>query len=472
MTISLQPNNDLSTRVRAFAHAEGLWSTGAMVVAAVSGGPDSLALLELLVGLADEEGLRLAVGHVNHGLREEATADAEYVADLATRHGLPFRCQQVDVRGRVAATGDSVEMAARFLRYAALTAIAEELGATYIATGHTANDQAETVLMRVLRGTGITGLAGIPPRRGMIIRPLLPVWREEIDAFLAARALIACQDLSNLSPDFLRNRLRRNLLPLLETDYAPRVREHLVHLATLARDDDAALNTWAQAAYDAHHRLLPRGGVLISPLPELPPAVQRRVWRLTLAVLRGQLEEISFTHLREIENLPIGHEVHLPGVRVRHEQDGRTFFPVTEAPAPATPAASLPVPGRLIWSGSMMTAEVVCPPVTVSGGDIGLLDLMAIRGPLIVRNWQPGDRFRPLGAPGSRKVQDIFVDAGVPRRLRAQVPVVQDNDGIVWIAGFRIADRVKMQSTSFDVLRLTITWEWNPWTSKLFNNLP
>lgn len=167
----------LAERVRAYARKEGLWRSGDAVLAAVSGGPDSMALLDVLTLIGGEWNLKLVVGHVHHGLRPEADADAEYVKEAAARYRLLYRIRHVDVRGRVAETGESLEEAARELRYAALQEIAREAGAQRIATGHTADDQAETVLMRILRGTGVAGLAGILPQRGPVIRPLLPVWR-------------------------------------------------------------------------------------------------------------------------------------------------------------------------------------------------------------------------------------------------------------------------------------------------------
>lgn len=454
-------------RVRQFACEQDLWHAGERLLVAVSGGPDSVMLLDLLhTVFAQEDHLRLAVAHVHHGLRAAADTDVAFVEELADRYNLPFLLRRVDVPRRVAETGESVEEAARELRYAALAESARAVHADAIVTGHTADDQAETVLMRVLRGTGLTGLAGIPPRRGAIIRPLLPVWRSEVEMYLRTRGLASQVDESNLTLDFTRNRVRLELLPQLEREYAPRLRERLHHLAELARQDNDALDRWTDEAATRLLQPIP-GGVAVQPQADLPQAVRWRLWRRAIAEVRGGLADISFEHLADIQRLMPGGEVHLPGVRVLHEAGRLVFLPSMAETVPVEiTLRALPVPGTLCLpeAGCCLTVEERMAPCPLGGGDIAVVDADAVRGALTVRSWQPGDRFRPLGAPGSRKLQDIFVDAGVPRRLREHVPVVLDEDGIIWIAGFRPADRVKIVAATTRCLCITVEWELNPWT--------
>jgi tRNA(Ile)-lysidine synthase len=437
------------------------------VLVAVSGGPDSVAMLDILHVLAQQAKLRLSVGHVDHGLRAESAGDAAFVAELAGRLGLPYLHRVVDVRGRVEETGESVEEAARELRYAALREMADEAGAETIATGHTADDQAETVLMRLLRGTGVSGLAGIPARRDEIVRPILPLWRADVLEYLRLRELPSCIDATNQAPDFLRNRIRLELLPLLEREYAPRLRERLRNLADMARDDAEALDILAEGTYRFARDARP-DGVAFSASPDLAaPALRWRLYRLALAEVRGDVADISYEHLQAIAALTPHRQVHLPGARVLHEA-GRLVFLPAETPDAAPQGIDeqpLPVPGTLSLpdAGCSLTTEWYDGPTDIRGGDIAVMDAEAVRLPLIVRARQPGDRFRPLGAGGTRKVQDILVDAGVPRRLRERVPVVCDADGIVWLAGFRVADRVKMHRNT-RCLRICIDWELNPWT--------
>lgn len=474
MTMPIYPDRPessaLAARVQAFVREEALWEAGAHLLVAVSGGPDSVVLLDLLqTAFAPDAGLRLTVGHVHHGLRAEADADAAFVERLAATRNLPYLFTRVDVPARVAETGESVEEAARTLRYAALQTMQRDVEAARIVTGHTADDQAETVLMRVLRGTGLTGLAGIPPRRDEIVRPLLPIWRTEILAYLRERDLPYCTDLTNYSPDFTRSRVRNELLPFLETAYAPRLRVRLVHLAELARQDNVALDAEADAAY-ARLRRVESGGLVLPATPALSRAIIWRLWRRALAEVRGGLADIGYDHLADIAALTPGASVHLPGARVVHEAGRLVFLAAPDAGEQplVIVAQPLPVPGRLCLPdvGCCLEAESLSGSAVMRGGDHAVLDAGAVHGPLTVRSWRPGDRYRPLGAPGSRKIQDVFVDAGVPRRLRARVPVVLDTEGIIWLAGFRIADRVKMLPTTAHYLRLTIEWELNPWTLK------
>lgn len=456
-------------QVARYVHEETLWAPGERLLAAVSGGPDSVVLLDVLLAL----GLEVTVGHVNHRLRSEAAADAAFVRELAARRGAPFLLREVDVPARVTATGESVEEAARELRYAALREMAREAKAGCIATGHTADDQAETVLMRVLRGTGVAGLAGIPARRDEIVRPLLPIWRREILAYLSDHDLSCLHDLSNDSTAFTRNRIRLDLLPLLEREYAPRLRVRLARLAEIARQDTAALDGWAEREYARLRRVLPTGPALPVELPALPRAIVWRLWRLALAEVRGGLADIGYEHLEDIQRLSAHQEVHLPGVRVLHEARQLVFLPAGDAePAEAIPETPLPAPGQvcLLDAGCCLTATVGDDAPPLAGGDTAVLDADALAGPLTLRAWRPGDRYQPFGAPGSRKLQDIFVDAGVPRRLRPRIPVIFDEQGIVWLAGFRIADRVKITASTQHFLRLYIEWELNPWILKRFDS--
>ncbi|MHB9025609.1 MAG: tRNA lysidine(34) synthetase TilS [Armatimonadota bacterium] len=453
----------MTARLTAYIRQENLWNDGARLLVAVSGGPDSVALLDLLAThLAPAMGLWLAVGHVHHGLREEAGEDAAFVQRLAERYNLPCIISYQDVPARMAATGESLETAAREVRYAALQRMAHALSIDGIVTGHTADDQAETVLMRLLRGSGTTGLAGIPPRRDNIARPLLPLWRNEILAYLQARELTYRVDASNASTEMLRNRLRLELLPLLEREYTPCVRERLARYAEMARDDDAVLNELAEDAYRRLSHQRP-DGVALPVSTDLPPALFRRVLRRALLEVRGTLEGINCDHLPPLSALSTGQEAHLPGARVVREAECLVFLPAQIEDIEIS-EEQFAIPGHLSLPGSILTVEESWGPHEMRSGDEAILDAAAIDGPLTVRSWQPGDRFRPLGAPGNRKLQDIFVDARVPRRLRARVPLVLDGHGIVWLAGFRIAERVKIVPTTKKQLILRIVWELNPWT--------
>ena len=273
-------------------------------------------------------------------------------------------------------------------------------------------------------------------------------------------------DESNASTDFTRNRLRLQLLPHLEAEYAVGLRERLVQMALLARQDDETLTLLAEALFTRAVARLP-DGVAITPDPQWPAAIASRVWRQAIAEVRGDLYDIDFQHISAIQALPAGGEVHLPGVRVRHEAGRMVFLcPAVDEDACPITARPLPVPGRLHLPEAhcRLTVNACAGPMPLTGGDHAVLDAQAVQGEMTVRGWLPGDRFRPLGAPGSRKVQDIFVDRRVPRRWRERIPLIADAQGIIWLAGFRLAERVKITPTTTRSLNLSIEWEFNPWT--------
>ncbi len=348
----------LHERVRQAIRANRLLERGERVLIGVSGGPDSVALLHLLVGLKDDLRLRLAVAHVDHQLRPDSQDDAEFVAGLARRFGLPAAIVRRDVRRESEARGLSLEDRARRVRYAAFQEIATEQAATRLALAHTADDQAETVLMRLLRGAGLTGLAGIPMTRVLgdvtpppaasagggfapkaqalraaagggvtIIRPLLGVWREEVLGYLRQHRLSCRQDATNQDPRFLRNRIRHELLPLLEREYNPQLKRLLNQLAEQCRTDagflsEAAQRYWKRLVKPQNGHLAIRQERFLSQ----PKALQRQLIRLAIQQVQGDLTGFEFRHWVEIERLfterPTGTILDLPGhVRLERVRD-------------------------------------------------------------------------------------------------------------------------------------------------------
>jgi len=276
------------------------------VVAGVSGGPDSVALLDLLFRLREEFNLRLTVAHLNHMLRgREAEEDAAFVAGLAARYGLPFTGERVDVRAYRAVHGGSLEEAAREVRYAFFARVAGETGAARVALGHNADDQAGTVLFHFLRGTGPAGLKGIPPVRGLFIRPLLTVRRAAIEAYLAERGLTARLDRSNVRPVYTRNKIRLLLLPLLEKEYNPRIVDALGRLAEVCREEDAYLEALAERALRdallAHEEGLLR--LKAAQVTALPLALRRRVIRLAWQRVTGSEYPLDFGDVERVDRL-------------------------------------------------------------------------------------------------------------------------------------------------------------------------
>jgi tRNA(Ile)-lysidine synthase len=432
------------------------------MMVAVSGGPDSMALLAVLYQLRSVYNVTLVVAHINHQLRgEESTRDAVFVEHQAARLGLPFSLRSVDVKGLQRTAGLSPQHAARQLRYACLAALQRALGATHIALGHTADDQAETLLMRLLRGSSPAGFAGMPPVRLPCVRPLLAVSRDAIMAYLRAEGIPWVEDSSNSHPVYLRNRVRLHLLPQLR-QYNPQIASRLNELADICRAEQYLLaQQTAQVAaqvvcWQPGKRVLMR----CHPYSTAPLAVQRRLLRDVVDTLLPAAANASFRHIESLRRLmvhgAVGERCPLPGhwMAERH-RDTTLLWHTQQLPADA-PVRTLPVPGYVdipelelrlsadIRRHSSLTA-------TTAGACI---DLAPLQLPLTVRFRRPGDRFYPLGAPGRRKLKAFLIDRKVPKAERDAVPLVISGSDIVWVTGYSIAEPYKVQPETRDIVRL------------------
>ena len=423
------------------------------VLAAVSGGADSVALAYLLAHLHEEGALHLVgLVHVHHHLRADldADADARHAEAVAQQIGIPCHVAHVDVRARARTRRQSLEAAAHTLRHAAYETARVAHGADVVAVGHTMDDQAETVLLRLLRGAGRRGLSGMHPRRGRVIRPLLHVRRAALRAWLVAEGLTWREDATNDDVRIPRNRVRAELLPHLVDRHNPRVVERLAAWAEMAREEEAWLEAAAQEALAAVR--LPstaastdRCALDARAVTALPVALRRRVMRLALADVGAG--GAGWTDVERAGAVAVGtrRAVDLPGVTV--QRNGATLVlmnrrAVRPEPVPngVEPEALVPfpVPGHVTTaSGAVLTAAVLEAPPALrpEGQQAVMLPLARCAAGLFVRTRRPGDRLRPTAA-GSRSLQDLFVDRKVPRALRDQVPVVTDANGtIVWVAG-------------------------------------
>ncbi len=460
---------------------------GDHVLAAVSGGPDSLALLHALDSLRGEIGLLgLLAAHFNHGLRgQEADDDAAFVAGFCAARGIPCFVGKADVAQEAAQAHVSVQQAARTARYRFLARVAQECGASTVATAHTQDDQAETVLLHVLRGTGLDGLRGIPARRGLYVRPLLGVSRAQTEAYCAAHALLPRTDTSNSDTShYTRNRVRHDLLPLLERDYHPGVRPALLRLAQTASADADFLQAHAQAVLGqaTMAQTVSPPGLTLSrdTLRALHPALRPRVLRAALAQVRGSTENITHHHLAQIDQALLspaetawGMTTPTPLCHVTVRANTLTLAMPGSAAAGADSAYSayLPLGGsaQMPGAGQCVRAELrgfsALPPPASStavfdalpASSAAVFDAQQVHLPsLHVRSWQPGDRLAPRGLAGhTQKVQDIFTNAKVPRHLRAQVPIVADQDGLLWVAGLAASERAQITQATQHCLVLT-----------------
>ena len=460
----------LLDRVRATIRAHDLARPDTRVLVAVSGGSDSVALAYLLTELAQRHELRIAgIIHVNHQLRPAAAADEAFCAALAARLGWPFLARRVDVAARARTERRSIEDAARAARYECFEEAHLQLEADAVALGHTRDDQAETFLLRLLRGAGSRGLSGMHPRSGRMIRPALDCRRGELRSFLEDRGLPFVHDESNDDVSIPRNRVRAELLPLLERRFNPSIVDVLADEAALARDDWQWIEAAArEASADAVRR--PSADVWeidTTAVARMPLALARMVVREALVQASGG-RPVSFRHVDEALRL----EDSADGPGLRMERRGQTLVLKSRALANARlkrdttlPANlfrySLSIPGEVALreAGCVVSAEAApsAGSAIPSNSAVAVLQLDRCRPPLAVRNRRPGDRFRPLGLGGRKKLQDYFVDKKVPRDARDQVPlVVDDADRIVWVAGHGIADEFRVTDPAQAVLILRL----------------
>lgn len=482
---------ELEPRVKGFMRRHKLISSGEVVVVAVSGGADSVCLLHVLARCQEKLDIKLHVAHLNHQLRgAESEADARYVVDLAACLDVPCTMAKRDVAAYKAERGCSTEEAARELRYDFLAEVADDVGASRVAVGHTRGDQVETILMHLLRGAGTSGLRGLEPcspipcrscqpaainHQILAIRPLLDVTREETMHYCREHRLEPRIDSSNLSLSFLRNRLRLELLPLLR-EYNPNVDQALLRLAEIARDDIAFIEQQALQLWDE----LARGedGVIYlnkRKTAVLSLALQRQLIRLALARLWGNTRDIEASHIEAIRGLlnkPVGKRVFLPHnitcrggydeIAIAVSQGSEWGEGAAKQPGAPFPLLQgefpLEVPGETILPGWRVVASIspaIANAAKLSQSNlVAALDLQEAGDELFVRQRQPGDSFRPLGMDTPKKLQRFMIDAKIPLPRRSHIPLVCSPRHILWVVGWRIDDRVKVTENSREILRL------------------
>ena len=461
----------LADRVAASVQAQALIPRGGRVVAAVSGGGDSVALLHLLAELAERSLLTLAgVAHVNHRLRRPASdEDERFCRDLARRFGVPCLVESVAVADVARSRRVSVERAGHHVRHAFFARAAAELEAGRVALGHTIDDQAETVLLRLIRGAGAAGLSGMRPRAGVLVRPLLGVGRAELRRYLADGGVPFREDASNADLRVPRNRVRHELLPYLRT-YSPRIVEALARQADIARADEAWLSHRAnQAAADLVSQESGLVELDAAGLAALHPALARRVARDALARVEPGRREVGFDAIERVRRTAEGGPARtdVPGCRVERAAGRVRLVPrrgrTGPGPRPGF-AYRLAIPGEIAVpeAGVRVRAEVVEAAAGARGdGGGGRTALVALpaAAPLVVRSWRFGDRYRPLGLGGrSRKLQDLFVDRKVPRDERTRIPLVLDADGrVIWVVGFGIGHDFRAGEGDESVLFLKVS---------------
>ena len=462
----------LEHRLLHFIREHHLISSQHRLLVAVSGGADSICLLHILVKLQEELDIRLHVAHLNHQLRgNEADADAQYVADLAQHLDIPATVEQRDVKAYQAQQHSSLEEAAREVRYNFLAEVAKSIGTDRVAVGHTTNDHTETILMHLIRGTGTRGLRGLQPcslwqssgNNLTIIRPLLEVSRRETAGYCHRHKLIPRIDSSNLSLSPLRNRIRHQLLPMLQS-YNPRITDALLRTANIAGDDlafikERGIQLWDEIAREQENAItLNRERFL-----KLPPAIKQHLLRTSIEKLLGNLKDIETRHIEEIMaalTKPAGKRISLPGGLVFSIEYDKYLLgsdPAALSPFPLLKGEfPLKIPGKTLVPGWCIEANIINrEQMAEKGNDFtAYFDLDKTGDKLAVRSRLPGDRFQPLGMNQLKKLGEFMIDAKIPHAWRQRIPIVHSAQHILWVVGWRIDERVKVTDHTKRILCL------------------
>jgi tRNA(Ile)-lysidine synthase len=393
----------------------------------------------------------------------EAQRDALFVEQQAKRLGLPFYHTRIDVRAHQRGSRLSPQHAARQARYAYLTALQHDTRATRIALGHTADDQAETLLLRLLRGTGPTGLAGMPAVRLPYIRPLITTSRRTVLAWLRSEGIPWVYDRSNTRRSYLRNRIRLDLMPTLRV-YNPRIVDHLNDLVDLLRADHALLEQQTMALAERVVQWRPGGRLRLrcEPYEQAPLALQRRLLRWLFDRLLPSPTTADFKHVEALRQFlstgQSGTRLSLPGRMVAERQRGIVWVWSPPDTLPPGHAFSLEIPGitTIPALALCLTAHILPAPTALPAGgpQWAWLDRRQLRLPLTIRCPRPGDHFHPLGAPGRKKLTKFLMENQVSRAERAWIPLVISGDEIVWVVGYRIADPCRVRPATRSVVRL------------------
>jgi len=446
---------------------------GDRVLVAVSGGPDSVGLLHLLGSFSDELGVELAVAHLNHQLRgEQADQDEAYVRRLCADWDLPCYVTCDDVTARAREEGLSLEEAGRCARYDYFTALAEQHGFDRVALGHTATDRVETLLINLLRGSGLYGLRSIPPVRGIFIRPLIASRREAIAEYCQCYRLNPRCDESNLEPsDFLRNKIRLQLLPLLGEEYSKDPHEALLRVIRAAEEELAWTEPLVETKLEEVASVgADEVGLDRRRLSELPAGLQHRVLRRAIVELSGAatgVGEVHYDALRELMNQgQTGAELHLPGKvlarigytelelicgeRAQRQPEGKESwcYELSVPGAVEIPEVDMLVKAELVTERPSELGDATGSHIIVDGDAAGSV--------LYVRNWQPGDCIQPLGMSGHKKLQDLFVDEKIPEQRRGCIPLVVDSQGkLIWAVGLRMGEKFRVTENTTKFLKLS-----------------
>ena len=460
-------NTGLIEKMKGTISRFGLLERGDRILVALSGGPDSVALLYGLLAIQPEFGLKLYVAHLNHKLRgEESDEDERFTKNLASSLKLKFFSRRIDVIEEAKRKKISIEEAAREVRYDYLENLADRIKADRIALGHQADDQAETFLMRLLRGTGSAGLSGIPIKRGKIIRPLIQIKREEIEEFLKANEIPYRLDSSNYLTDYFRNRIRLTLLPRIREEFNPKIVESLNRTTDIISLQQEYIQKKCEQILE-HIGKKKKSKILVD-LEEFAGhdiCLQREMIRLGVRELKGDLNQLTFESVDRALNLvsrkKSGKKVKLVN-QIWAEIDGKELLIHKEKKRDYKYPLTFPGEVNLRdWGikikGELHKGKLLSRNLIPQNQNVAFLDWEKMKAPLCLRSRRRGDKFRPLGMKGSKSLADFLIDAKVPRHLRDHLAILTSKGKIAWVIGHRISDEFKVTEKTKKILKVQAT---------------
>lgn len=447
-------------------HGEG-------VIVGLSGGHDSVCLLHVLHSLSEALQIKLYAVHINHMLRGmEANADEQYAAELCRELGIPFSAIRVDVGAMAKERGVSLEEAGRDVRYREFYKCAQAVGAAKIAVAHNRNDQAETVMMHIIRGSGTAGLVGMEYRRGIIIRPILDITRDEIEKYCREAGLSPRTDRSNLAEEFTRNRVRLGLFPYINENFRINIVDSLCRLSVHAAEDNSFMEQCAKDSYNEAISNKTSGMIELKgeKLSELAPAIRNRVFKLAIVHVAGSSTGISSIHYSSLSELVIkgrtGAQAELPdGIRaiysygiLKISDSGSTSMD----PEPVNFSRTVDIPGTVFIPelNAELTTTILSDINIESCRSLGynpfmqFFDYGMMNKGINIRNRQKGDFFKPFRSNGTKKLKEYFIDTKIPREQRNRIPLLCIESEVVWVIGDKISDKFRVTENTKSVLKI------------------
>jgi tRNA(Ile)-lysidine synthase len=458
------------TKVLKTIKKNGIIKRGDSIVVGVSGGPDSVCLLHILSDLKKDLNLKLVAVHINHMLRgSESNRDEDFVKKLCEDLNIEFKSMRIDINKISKEKGISLEEAGREERYKNFGIIADSIGADKIAVAHNKNDQAETVLMNIIRGAGFDGLKGLDYIRGRIIRPLLDIERSEIDAYILEKKIDTVTDSSNFETIYARNKIRLEVIPNIDKLFGSNLVKSIDRMNRLIKDDIDFIDSKAKKSY--FNAVLKKENeeveLLLGKMKRMHIALKRRVIRKAICEVRGNVKGIESVHIESVLDMinggRVGSRVDLPGIKIRRTYESIRFYKTQTQPDSFDFEANINMPGSTeLGDGKHLIEAKLISDYKVS--DYKWLNARALTQffdydkvceGINIRKRKEGDIFKPINSNGTKKLKEYFIDKKIPREMRDNIPLIAKEREIIWIIGYKISDKFKVTENTKRVLKLS-----------------